>query len=145
MTKNGNDNRLLAAGRALFVIAGAMYIIAFFLFNADGLPPLVRWIGLASFWAFMPIGSLGLLMMAAGAFREPSRPRPYPPLCPRPLAEVQSPPNCGRNSVVECQLPKLDVVGSNPIARSFRYPPSPISAASRAVLGCSSCGSRSIS
>src|SRR5262245_30979334 len=24
---------------------------------------------------------------------------------------------CGRNSVVECQLPKLDVVGSNPIAR----------------------------
>ena len=26
---------------------------------------------------------------------------------------------CGRNSVVECQLPKLDVVGSNPIARSF--------------------------
>jgi hypothetical protein len=26
---------------------------------------------------------------------------------------------CGRNSVVECQLPKLDVVGSNPIARFF--------------------------
>ena len=26
---------------------------------------------------------------------------------------------CGRNSVVECQLPKLDVVGSNPIARCF--------------------------
>jgi hypothetical protein len=25
---------------------------------------------------------------------------------------------CGRNSVVECQLPKLDVVGSSPIARS---------------------------
>ena len=25
--------------------------------------------------------------------------------------------DCGRNSVVECQLPKLDVVGSNPIAR----------------------------
>lgn len=24
---------------------------------------------------------------------------------------------CGRNSVVECQLPKLDVVGSSPIAR----------------------------
>ena len=24
----------------------------------------------------------------------------------------------GRNSVAECQLPKLDVVGSNPIARS---------------------------
>ena len=24
---------------------------------------------------------------------------------------------CGRNSVVECQLPKLNVVGSNPIAR----------------------------
>ena len=24
----------------------------------------------------------------------------------------------GRNSVVECQLPKLNVVGSNPIARS---------------------------
>ncbi len=27
----------------------------------------------------------------------------------------------GRNSVVECQLPKLDVVGSNPIARSIFY------------------------
>ena len=25
----------------------------------------------------------------------------------------------GRNSAVECQLPKLDVVGSNPIARFF--------------------------
>jgi hypothetical protein len=25
---------------------------------------------------------------------------------------------CGRNSVVECQLPKLDVGGSNPLARS---------------------------
>ena len=25
----------------------------------------------------------------------------------------------GRNSVVECQLPKLDVVGSSPIARSI--------------------------
>src|SRR5262249_16648476 len=25
---------------------------------------------------------------------------------------------CGRNSVVECQLPKLDVAGSNPVARS---------------------------
>ena len=25
--------------------------------------------------------------------------------------------SCGRNSVVECQLPKLDVVGSNPIGR----------------------------
>ena len=24
---------------------------------------------------------------------------------------------CGRNSVVECQLPKLDVGGSNPLAR----------------------------
>jgi hypothetical protein len=27
-------------------------------------------------------------------------------------------PICGRNSAVECQLPKLDVVGSSPIARS---------------------------
>ena len=27
-------------------------------------------------------------------------------------------PACGRNSAVECQLPKLDVVGSSPIARS---------------------------
>ena len=27
---------------------------------------------------------------------------------------------CGRNSVVECQLPKLDVAGSNPVARSGR-------------------------
>ncbi len=26
---------------------------------------------------------------------------------------------CGRNSVVECQLPKLDVAGSTPVARSL--------------------------
>ncbi len=26
---------------------------------------------------------------------------------------------CGRNSVAECQLPKLDVGGSNPLARFF--------------------------
>ena len=26
---------------------------------------------------------------------------------------------CGRNSVAECSLPKADVVGSNPIARSY--------------------------
>ena len=26
--------------------------------------------------------------------------------------------SCGRNSVVECQLPKLDVAGSSPVARS---------------------------
>jgi hypothetical protein len=25
---------------------------------------------------------------------------------------------CGRNSAVECQLPKLKVAGSNPVARS---------------------------
>jgi hypothetical protein len=25
----------------------------------------------------------------------------------------------GRNSVVECQLPKLDVAGSSPVARSI--------------------------
>ena len=33
--------------------------------------------------------------------------------------------NCGRNSVVECQLPKLDVGGSNPLARflsSYHFP-----------------------
>ena len=29
----------------------------------------------------------------------------------------------GRNSVVECQLPKLDVEGSNPFARSQFAPP----------------------
>src|SRR5207302_8246582 len=28
----------------------------------------------------------------------------------------------GRNSVVECQLPKLDVAGSTPVARSRRTP-----------------------
>src|SRR6185437_9299939 len=28
------------------------------------------------------------------------------------------PETCGRNSGVECQLPKLDVTGSNPVARS---------------------------
>ena len=27
-------------------------------------------------------------------------------------------PTCGRNSVAECQLPKLDVAGSNPVGRS---------------------------
>ena len=36
---------------------------------------------------------------------------------------------CGRNSAVECQLPKLDVVGSNPIAR-FR----PISLSGKAPM-----------
>ncbi len=30
--------------------------------------------------------------------------------------------HCGRNSVVECQLPKLDVAGSNPVARSDSGP-----------------------
>src|SRR5439155_13676459 len=28
---------------------------------------------------------------------------------------------CGRNSVVECQLPKLDVAGSTPVARSREF------------------------
>ncbi len=28
----------------------------------------------------------------------------------------------GRNSVVECQLPKLDVAGSSPVARSIEIP-----------------------
>src|SRR5439155_15429186 len=28
---------------------------------------------------------------------------------------------CGRNSVVECQLPKLDVAGSTPVARSCEF------------------------
>ena len=28
---------------------------------------------------------------------------------------------CGRNSVVECQLPKLNVAGSTPVARSKLY------------------------
>jgi hypothetical protein len=30
-----------------------------------------------------------------------------------------NPASCGRNSVVECQLPKLDVAGSNPVARFY--------------------------
>jgi hypothetical protein len=29
----------------------------------------------------------------------------------------------GRNSVVECQLPKLDVAGSSPVARSLELLP----------------------
>src|SRR5436190_22771608 len=29
---------------------------------------------------------------------------------------------CGRNSAVECQLPKLDVAGSNPVARFCEKP-----------------------
>jgi hypothetical protein len=36
---------------------------------------------------------------------------------PRPL-RYKSPTNCGSNSVVECQLPKLNVAGSNPVSRS---------------------------
>src|SRR5713101_7349089 len=32
---------------------------------------------------------------------------------------------CGRNSGVECQLPKLDVAGSNPVARSLSLLPRP--------------------
>jgi hypothetical protein len=47
---------------------------------------------------------------------QPPTPPPVDiPTCPtyiRPVAITS-----GRNSVVECQLPKLDVVGSNPIAR----------------------------
>ncbi len=35
----------------------------------------------------------------------------------RNCAAVQARETCGRNSVVECQLPKLNVVGSSPIAR----------------------------
>ena len=31
-------------------------------------------------------------------------------------------PACGRNSGVECKLPKLDVAGSNPVARSILLP-----------------------
>ena len=30
-------------------------------------------------------------------------------------------PLSGRNSVVECQLPKLDVAGSSPVARSINF------------------------
>ncbi len=30
---------------------------------------------------------------------------------------LEPPQVCGRNSVVECQLPKLNVVGSSPIVR----------------------------
>jgi mannose-6-phosphate isomerase-like protein (cupin superfamily) len=33
-------------------------------------------------------------------------------------AAIHSSHRCGINSVVECQLPKLNVVGSNPISRS---------------------------
>jgi hypothetical protein len=29
--------------------------------------------------------------------------------------------HCGNNSVVECQLPKLKVAGSNPVSRSKKY------------------------
>ena len=28
----------------------------------------------------------------------------------------------GSNSVVECQLPKLDVAGSSPVSRSLKFP-----------------------
>ena len=38
----------------------------------------------------------------------------------RPLAS-HCDPICGRNSVVECQLPKLDVAGSSPVARSSGF------------------------
>jgi hypothetical protein len=38
----------------------------------------------------------------------------------------------GRNSVVECQLPKLDVAGSSPVARSNE---TPISKAQRIEIG----------
>ena len=39
---------------------------------------------------------------------------------PRMSFRIRLSENCGRNSVVECQLPKLDVEGSNPFARSGR-------------------------
>jgi hypothetical protein len=35
---------------------------------------------------------------------------------------VYNPPACGRSSVVERMLPKHDIVGSNPIARSAAKP-----------------------
>jgi hypothetical protein len=41
----------------------------------------------------------------------------------------------GRNSVVECQLPKLDVVGSNPIARFHHAPKSGLLASTRELSG----------
>jgi hypothetical protein len=42
----------------------------------------------------------------------------------------------GRNSVVECQLPKLDVAGSSPVARSNE---TPISKAKRIEIGKLNC------
>jgi hypothetical protein len=39
----------------------------------------------------------------------------------------------GRNSVVECQLPKLDVAGSNPVARSDDAEAAPPGGALRVV------------
>src|ERR1700757_3258538 len=57
-------------------------------------------------------------------------------------AECRKEGICGRNSVVECQLPKLDVVGSNPIARSLlinsfptplRFPPGGSTGKPRAI------------
>ena len=55
-----------------------------------------------------------------------SDPRHAPPICLNPHLPFPAPfvyhtsrrQNRGRNSVVECSLPKADVVGSNPIARS---------------------------
>jgi hypothetical protein len=38
-----------------------------------------------------------------------------------PIGKVDLP--SGHNSAVECQLPKLGVAGSNPVARSFPFPP----------------------
>ena len=42
----------------------------------------------------------------------------------------------GRNSAVECQLPKLDVAGSSPVARSNE---TPISKAERIEIGKLNC------
>lgn len=43
---------------------------------------------------------------------------------------------CGRNSVVECQLPKLDVAGSSPVARSSFFKPSSVLVAVFFFLHC---------
>jgi hypothetical protein len=76
------------------------------------------------------------LMTWGGVWQTPCRCKPWRvrELCRRPEsvaihvattpeatrridANPYSATTCGRNSVVECQLPKLDVRGSNPLAR----------------------------
>ncbi len=58
----------------------------------------------------------------------------------KPSLSIRS--DCGCNSVVECQLPKLDVAGSSPVTRSNLPSAANRSTAGRGRLICPNCGTK---